>query len=205
MVSKADKCDICRHIFISGRRCQSPALTGSVFCYFHRTLRRGHTAVSTTKVGPLRPETAQYLLQNGQDLAQFAPYPALNFPPLEDVQSIQLAASLVFAAIAARQVDPIQARNLLYALQVASCNLRALPSGAAPGGDVTTLAHRVVRTRYGQTLAARGSGNGIHCEAPGRESRFAEMLNNLLYPNGTPPAAAPANPSEGDAIRNTNK
>jgi hypothetical protein len=175
----------CRHIRTSGRRCQSPALTGSLFCYYHRTLRHSRTAASTAKV-PLRPETVRYFLENGQGMAQFVPSPDLNFPPLEDAESIQLCASLLFDAIAARRIDSILARNLLYALQIASCNLRGLPSGSAPGDDISTLASRVVRTRHGQALAARGNGNGISAESPSRRALIAEMLDDLLHPKDTP-------------------
>jgi hypothetical protein len=182
MDSKADKYTICRHIKASGHRCQSPAITGSVFCYFHRAVRHGHDAASTTKVGPLRPETMQYLLQSGQTPTQFAPSRPLNFPPLEDAESIQLNICLVYTAIAAGQIDPNVARGLLYALQVASCNLRILAPALATGQDASTLARRVVRTRDGQALAARGNDNGIPSQAPARESRFAEMLHDLLHP-----------------------
>jgi len=30
----------CRHIFTSGRKCQSPALKAEDFCYFHHKSRR---------------------------------------------------------------------------------------------------------------------------------------------------------------------
>ena len=187
MDSKAVKSSICRYIRTSGHRCQSPALTGSVFCYYHRILRRSHDAASTTKVGPLRPETVQYLLQNGQSIDQFAPSRPLNFPPLVDAGSIQLTISLLFAATVAGQIDPNVARGLFYALQVASCNLRILAPSLAPGQDLSTLARRVVRTRDGQALAARGTDNGIPAEAPDRESRFEQMLNDLLHPRDNPP------------------
>jgi len=184
MDSQAEKFAICRHIKTNGHRCQSPAITGAVFCYYHRILRRRHGPAFTAKAGPLRPETVQYLLENGQT---FSPSPVLHFPLLEDAESVQLAISLLFAAIAARQVDPVLARSLLYALQVASSNLRVLPSGSAPGDDLSTLARRVVRTRDGQALAARGSGNGIPLESESREARFAAMLDDLIHPKDTPP------------------
>jgi hypothetical protein len=184
MDSKAAKVAICRHIMIHGNRCQSAAITGSKFCYFHRVLRGGHRAV-TAVVAPLRPETLQYLLQNGQSPAQFASSRVFNYPPLEDAESIQITISLVFAAIAARQIDPDVARGLLYALQVASCNLRVLPSRPESGQEQSTLVSRIVRSRNGETLAARGIGNGIPSQAPSRESRFGQMLNDLLHPKDT--------------------
>jgi hypothetical protein len=184
-----DKYAICRHIKTSGHRCQSPAITGSDFCFYHRILRRSHEAACNAKAAPLRPETVQYLLENGQNPAQLAPSPALNFPPLEDAESIQLAISLLFAAIAAGQIDPVQARSLLYALQVASFNVRALTPAPAFGDDLTTLPRRVVRTRDGQALAARGEGIGV----PAPPSRHKSLLERLIEEFG-PPTPIPQDP-----------
>jgi hypothetical protein len=187
MDSHAVKLAICRHIKTNGHRCQSPAITGSVFCYFHRNLRRGHDAASTAKAAPLRPETVQYLMENGQNPAQLAPAPAYSYPPLEDAESVQLAISLLFAAIAAGQIDPVQARSLLYALQIASCNARALAPAHASGDDLTTLASRVVRTRDGQTLAAPGDGNGI----PAQAARPKTLMERMIEEFGPPMPLAP--------------
>ena len=189
MDSQAVKIAICRHIKTNGHRCQSPAITGSVFCYFHRNLRRGHGAASTAKAAPLRPETVQYLLQNGQNPAQLATSPAYSFPPLEDAESVQLAISRLFAAIAAGQIDPVQARSLLYALQIASCNVRALAPAHASGDDLATLASRVVRTRDGQTLAAPGEGNGV----PSQTDRPKTLLERMIEEFG-PPMSLPPDP-----------
>ena len=187
MDSHAVKIAICRHIKTNGHRCQSPAITGSVFCYFHRNLRRGHDAASTAKAAPLRPETVQYLLENGQNPAQLATSPAYSFPPLEDAESIQLAISRLFAAIAASQIDPVQARSLLYALQIASCNVRALAPAPASGDDLATLASRVVRTRDGQTLAAPGEGNGV----PSQADRPKTLMERMIEEFGPPIPLAP--------------
>ena len=193
MDSHADKYPICRHIKTNGHRCQSPAVTGSGLCYFHRTIRRTHDAACTSKIGPLRPETVQYLLENGQRPAQFAASPACNFPPLEDPEAIQLSISLLFAAIAAGQVEPGLARTLLYALQVASWNVRALAPAQATGEDFSTLARRVVRTRDGHSLAARGEGNGVPAQAKKSQIPPAKNVRGVR-PSHTHPAG-PGNPN----------
>jgi hypothetical protein len=190
MDSQAKKCAICRHIKTNGCRCQSAAITGSIFCFYHRTFRRSHAAACTAKIGPLRPETVQYLLENGQNPAQFATSPAYAFPPLEDAESVQLAISLLFAAIAAGQIDPVQARSLLYALQVASANVRALAPATASGDDLSTLPRRVVRTRDGQTFAARGDGNGVPSPALRPKSLMERMIEEFGPPTPIPPDPA---------------
>jgi hypothetical protein len=136
----------------------------------------------------------QYLLENGQSTAQFAASPACNFPPLEDPEAIQLSISLLFAAIAAGQVDPGLARTLLYALQVASWNVRSLAPAPATGEDFTTLARRVVRTRDGHSLAARGDGNGIPSHANSPKSLLQRMIEEFGPPTPIPPD--PATPTE---------
>jgi hypothetical protein len=48
----------------------------------------------------------------------------LDLPPLEDELSIQLALMEVTQALAANEIDPKRAGLLLYALQVASANVK---------------------------------------------------------------------------------
>ncbi len=195
MNPQPDKCRICRHIKTGGHRCQSPALTGSNFCYYHRKLHRSHPTPSAARTAPLRPETVQYLLESGQNPAQFAPSPALSFPPLEDAESVQLAISLVFASVAARQIERADAQTLLYALQVASANLRILPRApeSEDHDDSSTLVRRVVRTRDGRSLAAPGDDNGVPSAS---QSLLAMMLDEFRHSNDA--QTAPPNATTQD-------
>jgi len=97
----------CRHIFTSGKKCQSPALKDQDFCYFH----------SNTRKRPARKDEAYEPYIPPQDTAH-------NLPPLEDADAIQLALSDVVLALAANRIDPRRARILIYGLQVASQNHR---------------------------------------------------------------------------------
>ncbi len=120
----------CRHIKVNGERCGSPALTNEIFCYYHVELERRHRRCSR-----YRDETPAILhplsLQNGSQrdpiLAEPIP-PAfqLDFPPLEDCQSIQVALSLLITALAQGRIDPKRAALLFYGLQIASANARGL-------------------------------------------------------------------------------
>jgi hypothetical protein len=96
----------CRHIFTSGKKCQSPALKDQSFCYFH----------SNTRKRPAHKNAAYEPYIPPQDTAH-------NLPPLEDADAIQLAISDVVLALAANRIDPRRARILLYGLQVASQNI----------------------------------------------------------------------------------
>ncbi len=97
----------CRHIFTSGKKCQSPAIQHQNFCYFHQNTRKRPSPASE----PYDPYTAP------QDTAH-------HLTPLDDADAIQLALSDVVLALAANRIDPRRARILIYGLQVAAQNLR---------------------------------------------------------------------------------
>jgi len=101
----------CAAVKTNGCQCNAPALTDHDFCYFHhhqhqRALRQSRLP-SLALSGPAQP-----------------PPLTLALPPLEDADAIQVSISLVAAALAANQIEPRRASILLYALQVASSNIR---------------------------------------------------------------------------------
>ncbi len=89
----------CRHIFPSGKKCQSPALTEKDFCYFHHNKRNQQPR--SPKSG--EPSTLIH-----------------HLPQLEDVDTIMTALS------AANRIDPRRAQILIYGLQVASQHSKRL-------------------------------------------------------------------------------
>ena len=102
----------CRHLFPSGKKCASPALTAHDFCYFHHNQRHQKPP---RKSG--QPSTVAHRL-----------------PQLEDSDTILTALSDVILALAANRIDPRRAQILLYGLQVASQHNRHLnhPSSLEP-------------------------------------------------------------------------
>jgi hypothetical protein len=153
---------ICRHLKTNGLRCQSPALNGETFCYFHLRLHKHHPAPLTARE-IVNARNLQYegyedaVIGAGEDPMQIArAYPRqneFNFPPLEDAESIQLAASMLFHAIAQGQVHLRRARILRDILCVAnnSCR-RASASPADPGAFV----RQIDQTPDGTAIAAAG-------------------------------------------------
>ena len=95
----------CRHIFPSGKKCQSPALTEKDFCYFHHNKRNQQPR--SPKSG--EPSTLIH-----------------HLPQLEDVDTIMTALSDVLVALAANRIDPRRAQILIYGLQVASQHSKRL-------------------------------------------------------------------------------
>jgi hypothetical protein len=144
----------CRHVKPSGELCTSPALHGSHWCYFHKRLHERQTARQAAQAEAFgRPRTldGRFLktLDHGDVPAGAAtsachpdpewnegkgpavlPHPwenaSLDLPPLEAAASIQLALIEVAQALAANCIDPKRAGLLLYALQVASTNVKHL-------------------------------------------------------------------------------
>src|SRR5438132_2667551 len=96
-----------RRIVLAGEgarpTCGSPALRNGEYCYFHRRWRM--TTV---------------------DLSHSAHHVTTEFvlPVLEDADSIQITLGQIMRMIVCRQVDTKSAGLLLYALQIASTNLR---------------------------------------------------------------------------------
>jgi hypothetical protein len=90
---------VCQHIKSNGLLCRSFALSGQRYCYFHRQQHdfRRHPSAKP---------------------------PIFELPPLEDANSIQLAVMEVCRALLEDRIDQRRAGLLLYALQIASSNLR---------------------------------------------------------------------------------
>lgn len=101
----------CRFIKSNGLKCQSPALRGSKFCYFH-----GRTRVYVAS--PRSRKTS------------------LELPALQNEASIHDAINQVFQAIASGKIDSKRAGSLLYALQMAQQTVWAGPcSKPSPGAE----------------------------------------------------------------------
>jgi len=117
----------CRHILTTGVRCKSPSLVHQPLCFFHNRLHRRHRKQRELALPTLRiaPETDE----NPGALAKIRPESPhlrstdLRLPPLEDPASIQVALSLVVAALAENLIEHPHARVLLYGLQLASANV----------------------------------------------------------------------------------
>jgi hypothetical protein len=94
----------CQHIKVNGEQCGSPALRGNRLCFFHNRWRVEHLD-----------------FRGGKPFEEVA---SMDFPVLEDANSIQVAVMQIMRLILAHQIDAKLAGLLLYALQTASANLR---------------------------------------------------------------------------------
>ena len=89
----------CRHIKPNGVRCESPALRGHAFCYFHSKLH------SATSIGI---------------------WDDIKLPLPEDTAAIQLSIAQISAALLASRIDSKRAAQLLWGLQIA---IQTIPRG----------------------------------------------------------------------------
>src|SRR5512132_381561 len=88
----------CRYIKVNGTKCISPALKGAERCYFHA---QAHSRLRNSP------------LQN--------PAP---FPVLDDANAVQLAVMEIIHELRFGHIEEKLAGKLLYALQIASYNLK---------------------------------------------------------------------------------
>jgi hypothetical protein len=122
----------CRHIRPSGRRCQTPALRGKPLCFHHATTTAHHRALHPSDDG-----TRNILTISNAELDRIRREPmvaecyvnargpvVLEFPPLEDANSVQLALSMVLTVLGQNRIEPRRAAAMLYNLQIASGNAR---------------------------------------------------------------------------------
>jgi hypothetical protein len=130
-------------------------------------------------------------------LAVARAYPKQNefhFPALEDAESIQLATSMLFQAIATGQIHFLRAKLLLNTLKVATLNMRAVTTAARFTPDAGPIPTRVVRTTHGQILAAPDDGD-TPCSAEEAETHSTPA-------DELPPSAPAAEPvSQPQAAR----
>lgn len=115
-MSKYPTCD---HIKANGNTCESPALKGSDFCYFHsrdRQRQANFQQARELKLSRCRGRSTEDDL-SGEILE------SLRLPLLEDGAAIQVALSNVLRAIAGHHIAERRAALLLYALQIAVSNV----------------------------------------------------------------------------------
>ena len=92
----------CQHVKVNGTQCGSPAVREHTYCYFHVRWHRRGRQVNT------------YLQEQG----------ILTLPTLEDANSIQVGLADVIRELAANMIDHKTAALMLYALQIASANVK---------------------------------------------------------------------------------
>ena len=114
----------CRHVRTNGLRCHAFALRDKPFCYPHEKANAHHRNLAPPARDP--SIVIHNPLHNDPDYLRRDPIVAdyyglipnikLDFPPLEDRQSIQVALSMLLTALAQDRIDAKRAAPLLYGL-----------------------------------------------------------------------------------------
>ena len=111
----------CRHIKVSGAQCGSPALRSQNFCFYHQE----------------RPLMVPCYYDRDYPLGE------INLPLFEDAHSVQSVIRQVVQMVMQKRLERETAGLLLYALQIASSNLkrmdleRPLPEQCAVDVEIT--------------------------------------------------------------------
>ena len=119
---------LCRHIKTTGLQCQSPALLGNRFCYYHVRLASRHSNY--------RPNRALDPF--------FEPGKHIRLNALEDRASIQMAISQTVNAIATGQIELKRAKAILYGLQLAAQSIKELEAHPELAPDPKSMVQSIV-------------------------------------------------------------
>ena len=151
MDSQADKYAICRHIRTSGRRCQSPAVTGSDFCFYPGSSAAATRPPALPKSVPCAPKRFNICWRT----ARIRPSSHPSRPQLPAARRRRVH-PLHLPALRSHRRRPDRSRPgpaaLLYALQVASFNVRAL---ILPPRSATTSPHSLAASSHPQRPGPR--------------------------------------------------
>lgn len=116
----------CQHIKTNGTRCGSPAQRNERFCYFHQQCR----PIAIDFHGGYRDYSRSEVL----------------LPAFEDAHSIQLTLRQVTELILRNKIDDKAAGLVLYALQIASSNLKRMELEKPRPTDVVVDPETVAET-----------------------------------------------------------
>src|SRR2546429_6015703 len=168
----------CQHIKTNGTQCGSPALRNGEYCYFHRRWRM--TTV---------------------DLSHSAHHVTTEFvlPVLEDADSIQITLGQIMRMIVCRQVEPKAAGLLLYALQIASANLRRTrfePYHKDVTVDLFRVPERIIGDEAWSPADFANVGNVGRAPSPAKPSPAAPSAAKESCVVPTLPEPQPAAPAE---------
>jgi len=152
----------CRHVKTNGTQCGSPALKDKELCYFHEQNR---------------PEPVEFYFDDQPGCAS-----QMVLPVFEDAHSIQTVIRQVVQLLLAQKIERKDAGLLLYALQIASGNLKTMQAENAKPTQMVVEPEKAAETPLGMTPWSR-SGRGHDLEQ-------AEQGGNVKWSAlGRPPSA----------------
>ncbi len=130
----------CRHVKTNGTQCGSPALKGKERCFYHEQNQ---------------PQEVELYI-DGERYSDAS----IVLPVFEDAHSIQAVIRQVVQLMLARRIERKDAGLLLYALQIASGNLKTMQAEKAKPTQVVVEPDKAAETPLGMTpWSATGQGH----------------------------------------------
>jgi hypothetical protein len=143
----------CRHVKTNGTQCGSPAVKGKELCFYHERNR---------------PQPVE-LYMDGERYCDSQ----IVLPVFEDAHSIQTVIRQVVQLMLTRRIERKDAGLLLYALQIASGNLKLMQAEKTRPTQVVVEPDKAAETPLGMTpWSATGQGHDQD-EAAGGEAEDA--------------------------------
>jgi hypothetical protein len=150
----------CQHIRTNGTQCGSPALRNEAFCYYH---------------GQSRPERVEVRGDGGQASGE------VLVPVFEDASSIQVVVRQVAILVLQGKIDQKKAGLVLYALQIASSNLKRMDEEKPRPAQVVVDREKVAETPMGMTpWSGRAEGHEPEYDAVGFQGEVASKLKRQV-------------------------
>ena len=150
----------CQHIKTNGTQCGSPALRDEALCFYHRESR---------------PERVEVHGENGQACGQ------VLVPVFEDAGSIQTMVRQVVMLVLEGKIDNKKAGTVLYALQIASSNLKRMELEKPRPTQVVVDTEKVAETPLGMTPWSRKeSGHEVEDVSTGFQGELAMRLKREM-------------------------
>ncbi len=145
----------CQHIRTNGTQCGSPALRGGKFCYHHQECR---------------PERVTVKGADGKARK-------ILVPLFEDAHSIQTMVRQVVMLLLEDKIDDKKAGRVLYALQIASANLKRMEADKPRPEQVVVDLPKVAETPLGMTpWSGNEKGHELEDVAVGFQGEMAAKL-----------------------------
>ena len=130
----------CRHVKTNGTQCGSPALKGKELCFYHEQNQPREIELYT----------------DGERYSDGS----MVLPVFEDAHAIQTVIRQVVQLMLARRIERKDAGLLLYALQIASGNLKMMQAEKAKPTQVVVEPDKAAETPLGMTpWSASGQGH----------------------------------------------
>ena len=155
----------CRHVKTNGTQCGSPALKGQELCYYHEQNR---------------PMPAELYL-DGDRYADSQ----IVLPVFEDAHSIQTVIRQVVQLMLSRRIERKDAGLLLYALQIASGNLKMMQAEKAKPTQMVVEPEKAGETPLGMTPWS-ASGQGHDPEETAEAESAGQSASAAAIPTPTP-------------------